>query len=105
MASTLKPVLSATCPIRREAALINPSIQPGVNSRVKLLGRFPADFQGHDSNRTSRGPSTYAVKQPIRYRVAEHHSTIRLKRLAVWHAVGSSGSQAPLLICSFGAIP
>ena len=40
----------------------------------------------------------YAVKKPTVYNTAEHQSTIRLKRLAVWHAFGSLGSQAPLLI-------
>jgi len=40
----------------------------------------------------------YAVKQPTRYNTAEHQSTIRLNRLVVWHAAGSFGSQAPLLI-------
>ena len=39
----------------------------------------------------------YAVKQPTMYNTAEHQRTIRLKRLAVWHAVGSFGSQAPFL--------
>jgi hypothetical protein len=40
----------------------------------------------------------YAVKHPITYNTAEHQSTIRLKRLAVWHEAGSFGSQAPLLL-------
>lgn len=42
------------------------------------------------------GPSKYAVKQPIRYKIAEHQRTIRLKRLAVWHVLASLGSQAPV---------
>jgi hypothetical protein len=40
----------------------------------------------------------YALKQPTIYTAVEHQSTIRLKRLAVWHADGPLGSQAPGLI-------
>ncbi len=37
------------------------------------------------------------MKQPAIYNTAEHQSTNRLNRLAVWHVTGSLGSQAPLL--------
>src|SRR5581483_11935572 len=50
------------------------------------------------------GPSKYAVKQPIRYKTAEQQSTIRLKRLAVWHALGSLRSQALVRACSRGLL-
>ena len=45
--------------------------------------------QNQESKRTSKGPRKYAAKAPARYNPAEHHSTIRQNRLAVWHAAGS----------------
>jgi hypothetical protein len=72
-------------------------------SRSIIQSNYPT-WSYQESNRMSNGPRTYAEKHPTKYSPAEHQRTIRLKRLTAWHAVGSFGSQAPFLICSFGAI-